>query len=76
MRAVDGEDARTFAARIEHEIAALADEQASGFWNARRRSAAGRTPSLTGPAAGAWRRTWALGEGRRRPKGDKPWPNL
>jgi 1-acyl-sn-glycerol-3-phosphate acyltransferase len=63
MRAADGEGARAFAARIEREIAVLADEQASGFWLARRRAAAGTTPPLTGPAAGAWRRAWARSPG-------------
>ena len=66
MRAEDGEDARDFAARVETAIAVLADERASGFWQARRRAAAGTTPALVGPAAGAWRRAWALAEGRRR----------
>ncbi|MCU1462091.1 MAG: hypothetical protein JWO37_2166, partial [Acidimicrobiales bacterium] len=34
---------------------------------------AGATPPLTGPDAGAWRRTWALGEGKRRRTGPA-WP--
>jgi 1-acyl-sn-glycerol-3-phosphate acyltransferase len=73
LRAADGEDARSFAARIEQAVAELADEQASGWWTARRRAASGTTPSLTGPAIGAWRRTWALGDTRRRsPK--RAWP--
>ncbi|MBW3669035.1 MAG: 1-acyl-sn-glycerol-3-phosphate acyltransferase [Actinobacteria bacterium] len=74
LRAGDDEDARAFAARIEQAVAELADEQASGWWTARRRAAEGRTPSLTGPAAGAWRRTWALGGGRRR-AAKRAWPN-
>lgn len=73
MRAGEGEDAREFAVRIEGEVAALADEQASDWWQARRRAAAGATPPLTGPDAGAWRRTWALGEGRRRAHSPR-WP--
>jgi 1-acyl-sn-glycerol-3-phosphate acyltransferase len=73
MGAGDGEDARDFAARIEREVAALADEQATDWWQARRRAAAGTTPPLTGPDAGAWRRTWALGEGKRRRPGPR-WP--
>lgn len=74
LRAHDGEDARSFAARIERAVAVLADEQAHGFWVARRRAAAGATPSLTGPAAGAWRRTWALCSGRRQDAaGSLPW---
>ena len=66
LRAEDGDDARSFAARIEQAVAVLADEQANGFWVARRRAAAGSTPPLTGPAAGGtWRRAWARGPGRR-----------
>lgn len=77
MWAAEGEDARTFAARIETAVAELADEQASDWWTARRRAASGRTPSLAGPDAGAWRRAWALGENRRRTGLDEPeWPKL
>ena len=76
LRADDGEDARRFAGRIEGAVAVLADEQASGFWVARRRAAGGTTPTLTGPGAAAWRRAWALEEGRRAPSGPdaRPWP--
>ena len=54
------EDARRLSIRIEAAVAALADETATDWWSARRRAAAGRTPSLGGPAIGAWRRAWAL----------------
>ena len=73
LRPRPDEDARSLAARIEAEIAVLADEHASGWWAARRRAAAGTTPSLTGPSTGAWRRTWALGERRSKPT-PRPWP--
>jgi 1-acyl-sn-glycerol-3-phosphate acyltransferase len=77
MRPDDGEDARGFAARIEAAVATLADEQATDWWTARRRAARGGTPSLSGPTAGAWRRTWALGENRRSTGPDEaPWPKL
>ncbi len=77
MRAQEGDDARRLAARIEAAVATLADEQATDWWTARRRAAARHTPSLAGPAAGAWRRTWALGENRRRTGLDEPrWPKL
>ncbi|HVW32988.1 MAG TPA: lysophospholipid acyltransferase family protein [Acidimicrobiia bacterium] len=56
-----GEDARRLAGRIERSVAALADERASDWWTARRRAAAGDTPSITGPDAASWRRAWALG---------------
>jgi 1-acyl-sn-glycerol-3-phosphate acyltransferase len=69
-----GGDARAFAAELEQAVAALADEQTTDWWTARRRAAARSTPVLTGPDAGAWRRTWALGadrDGATRPEG---WP--
>ncbi len=72
----DGEDARALAARIEQAIAVLADERASGWWAARRRASVGATPSLAGPVAGPWRRSWQLGENRRRTEGTRPWPSL
>lgn len=77
MWPAEGEDARKFAARIAASVAELADEQATDWWSARRRAAAGKTPSLSGPGAGAWRRTWALGEDRRRTGPDEVrWPKL
>jgi hypothetical protein len=71
-----GESSRAFAARIEQAIDVLADEAASGFWDARRRAAAGTTPSLRGPDAISWRRSWALGDNRRTPRPTKSWPEL
>lgn len=77
MRALPGEHARDFAARIEHAVAALADEQATDWWQARQRAAGGRTPPLTGPQAAMWRRYWSLGEGRRPRRSRAPrWPRV
>ncbi len=56
----EGEDARRFNARIEAAVAALADEVATDWWTARRRAAAGTSPSIHGPQASPWRRAWAL----------------
>jgi 1-acyl-sn-glycerol-3-phosphate acyltransferase len=73
----EGEDSRRMAVRIEDAVAALADEASSDWWQARRRAAAGQTPSLQGPAVGAWRRTWTRGDrrgGRRRPR--RSWPEI
>ncbi|MEO6121619.1 MAG: lysophospholipid acyltransferase family protein [Acidimicrobiales bacterium] len=74
LRPDPAEGTRAFAARIERQIAVLADEARCGFWEARRRSAAGTTPVLTGPPAVAWRRSWELGEGRRRRTTTDRWP--
>lgn len=73
------EDARRFAARVEQAVSELADEAVSDWWSARRRAAAGDTPSLRGPEIAAWRRSWALPEsagGRRRtrPEAGDRWP--
>jgi 1-acyl-sn-glycerol-3-phosphate acyltransferase len=82
LRPMAGDDPRALAAEVELAVAALADEQTTDWWTARRRAAARTTPSLTGPEAGAWRRTWALAErssrARRRPSrrgsGAGRWP--
>ena len=74
LRARPDEDARRLAARIEAEVAALADEAATDWWSARRRAARGTTPSLSGPAIGSWRRAWALQEHRRKEETDPDWP--
>ncbi len=68
LTATEGEDARRFGVRIETTIATMADEGRSDWWTARRRAAAGTTPSPRGPDAAAWRRAWALGPG----PGDDP----
>ena len=73
LRAAPKEDPRDFAARIEQAVTVLADEQATDWWTARRRAAAGTTPPLQGPGTAAWRRSWDLGEGRRA-KPTRRWP--
>jgi 1-acyl-sn-glycerol-3-phosphate acyltransferase len=73
LRPRDGEDARAFGRRIERAVSELADERTTDWWTARRRSAAGATPPLTGPDAPSWRRSWALDEGRRR-RAERRWP--
>src|SRR3954452_14778096 len=75
LRADEGEDTRDFAGRIERAVAALADEQATDWWTARQRAARSASPDLTGPeGVSGWRRTWALGEGRRRSERQQAWP--
>lgn len=72
-----GDDTRRLGAHIETAVAELADESSTDWWTSRRNAASGATPSLSGPEAGGWRRTWALGERdpqRRRTR--RRWPNL
>jgi 1-acyl-sn-glycerol-3-phosphate acyltransferase len=82
LRAADGEDARRFGDRIESAVAELADEALTDWWSARKRAAAGATPSLTGPGATGWRRQWALtahrarGKAGQRRRQKRTWPKL
>jgi 1-acyl-sn-glycerol-3-phosphate acyltransferase len=77
LRPRDDENATRFAARVEAEVAALADESSSDWYRARIRAHAGQSPGLTGPESGSWRRSWALGDrsrgGRRR---SRSWPKI
>jgi 1-acyl-sn-glycerol-3-phosphate acyltransferase len=80
----DSDDSRKFAARIEHEVAALADEFSSDWYSARVRAHAGDTPALQGPGSevGAWRRAWAQGAKGRNGRGlggrsrRRAWPDI
>ena len=77
ITAEDGENATRFAARIEREVAALADEASSDWYTARLRAHASESPELTGPNSGSWRRAWALGDRSRGAKSrTRRWPNL
>ncbi|MDG2217704.1 MAG: lysophospholipid acyltransferase family protein [Acidimicrobiales bacterium] len=77
ITAEDGENATRFGARIEREVAALADETSSDWYTARVRAHASESPGLTGPNSGGWRRSWALGDRRRGAKSrTRRWPNL
>lgn len=53
-----GERTREFNDRIERAVAALSDEFASDWWQARKRFHAGLTPPLSGPASSSWLRSW------------------
>lgn len=52
------EDARSFGTRISAASATLLDEDRSDWYGARRRAAAGETPSPAGPQVAGWRRVW------------------
>jgi lactate racemase len=77
----EGEDARELGERLEAAVARLADEATSDWWSAAVRAGRGETPSLAGPDASSWRRSWALTEHRRRlrtgprRRPDRPWPS-
>jgi 1-acyl-sn-glycerol-3-phosphate acyltransferase len=72
----DGEDARSFGVRIERAVAILADEAGSDWWTARKQAASGTTPSLQGPDAAPWRRSWMLPTAPKRRDTDEgvQWP--
>ncbi|MFT5202818.1 MAG: 1-acyl-sn-glycerol-3-phosphate acyltransferase [Candidatus Aldehydirespiratoraceae bacterium] len=73
----DDENAARFAARLEAEVAALADEASSDWYRARMRAHAGTSPGLTGPDSGQWRRAWALGDRSRGAKRrTRRWPEI
>ncbi|HKA85254.1 MAG TPA: lysophospholipid acyltransferase family protein [Acidimicrobiales bacterium] len=73
----EGDTARRLSAAIQRAVEALADEATTDWWSARRRAHAGATPALTGPSAPAWRRAWALGDGRgRRRRQRRRWPEV
>jgi 1-acyl-sn-glycerol-3-phosphate acyltransferase len=74
--AADGERSQAFADRLERAVAALADEATSDWFSARRRAAAGETPSLSAPQAGVWRRAWAVSGQRKRRRATRSWPDL
>jgi 1-acyl-sn-glycerol-3-phosphate acyltransferase len=74
--AEDGEETRRFGARIEREVATLADEVNTDWWSARRRAHAGETPSLQGPDTGAWRRAWNRGDRSPKRRAAPAWPPL
>lgn len=73
----DDENATRFAARLEAEIAALADEASSDWYRARLRAHAGASPDLAGPESGRWRRAWALGDrSRGAARRSRRWPEI
>jgi len=53
-----GESSRDFAPRVRAGVAALLDEDATSWWEASRRVAAGTTPDPSGPDIAQWRRVW------------------
>jgi hypothetical protein len=62
------ESVRDFAQRVKDAIAALLDEDASTWWEARQRTASHTTPDPGGPEVAAWRRLWEQTE----PLADEP----
>jgi 1-acyl-sn-glycerol-3-phosphate acyltransferase len=70
LRPAPGQSARDFAPKISAAVSALLDEEASTWWEARKRVAAGASPSQSGPDAARWRRVWEQTAPLDRP-GDK-----
>lgn len=62
LRPAEGESARVFAPKVQAAVAALLDEESTTWWEARKRVAAGASPSQSGPDAARWRRVWAQTE--------------
>ncbi|TWD83648.1 1-acyl-sn-glycerol-3-phosphate acyltransferase [Kribbella amoyensis] len=58
LHPAEGESAREFAPKISAAVSALLDEESTTWWEARRRVAAGASPSQSGPQAARWRRVW------------------
>lgn len=72
--AAEGEDARSFAVRVETAIAVLADETTSDWWSARQRAHRAQTQSLRGPELDSWRRDWSSPDRRPRRRTTRRWP--
>jgi 1-acyl-sn-glycerol-3-phosphate acyltransferase len=62
LRPTEGESVRDFAPRIKDAVAQLLDEDATTWWDSRRRAATGETPDPSGPQVAQWRRVWAQTE--------------
>ncbi|MFV0309245.1 MAG: lysophospholipid acyltransferase family protein [Desertimonas sp.] len=73
LTAHDDESTRRFNGRIQAAVTELADEASTDWWSARRRAAAGESPTLVGPDHTGWRRNWDLTAHRRR--GIAAWRN-
>lgn len=76
ITAEEGERSTALNRRIEAAVSALADEATTDWYSARRRAAAGETPSLSSPQSGVWRRAWAVSSRRPRRSATKSWPDL
>ncbi len=53
-----GERSRNFNDRIEQAVGALSDEFTTDWWQARKRFHAKQTPTMAGPQASSWLRSW------------------
>jgi len=73
LRAAPGESARDFSSRIRAAVGALLDEDASTWWEARQRAAAGATPDPSGPQVAQWRRVWAQSQPPRVERRSRAW---
>lgn len=67
------EEPRAFGKRISASVAELLDEDATTWWEARRRVAEGTTPSPAGPQVAQWRRIWAQTAPPQVPRRRRAW---
>ena len=72
VRPAADESPRSLAPRVTSAMAQLLDEDASSWWEAQRRAAAGRTPDPGGPDVATWRRVWEQSEPPRVAAGREP----
>ena len=78
----NGESTKRYNERVNRAVTELGDESLTDWYTARRRAAAGTSPSLSGPEHNGWRRTWALADQRKRGmagvrrRQQRRWPDL
>ena len=71
------EKSRAFSKRIEDAVAELADETKGDWWSAKKRHYDDSTPTLHGPDASQWRRSWGLAVNNRTDRSKKrAWPKF
>jgi 1-acyl-sn-glycerol-3-phosphate acyltransferase len=58
IRAAEGETHQSLSLRMQRAVAELFDEDRTTWFEAVSRAGKDETPSLAGPAAPTWRRTW------------------
>ncbi len=73
IRPEGGEGPADLTERAKVAIGRLLDEDASDWYAAARRAAAGETPAVEGPAVADWRRRWAASADLKAPERIRAW---